>query len=131
MPGMSRKRGQDAFSLGSPLLQAGKASRPWRPWRPWGRSAAADDVYWHRDFSVLKNGLVTQMQLHRPIPTAQPQLPNLEQFKCAWADHGDAISLQYSGSHALKGDLTRTGRRTVGGLLQVLNPRHHTLDPTH
>jgi hypothetical protein len=26
---------------------------------------------------------------------------------------------QYSGSHALKGDLTRTGRRTVGGLLQV------------
>lgn len=38
-----------------------------------------------------------------------------------WADHGDAISLQYSGSHALKGDLTRTGKRTVGGLLQVLS----------
>jgi hypothetical protein len=43
----------------------------------------------------------------------------LRQFKCMWADHGDAISLQYSGSHALKGDLTRTGKRTVGGLLQV------------
>jgi len=36
-----------------------------------------------------------------------------------WADHGDAISLQYSGTNALKGDLTRTGKRTVGGLLQV------------
>jgi len=35
-----------------------------------------------------------------------------------WADHGDAISLQYSGTNALKGDLTRTGKRTVGGLLQ-------------
>jgi len=41
-----------------------------------------------------------------------------KEFKCMWADHGDAISLQYSGSHALKGDLTRTGKRTVGGLLQ-------------
>jgi hypothetical protein len=45
-----------------------------------------------------------------------------------WADHGDAISLQYSGSCALKGDLTRTGKRTVGGLLQV--PRTPALRPS-
>lgn len=41
-----------------------------------------------------------------------------QQFKSLWADHGDTISIQYSGSQALKGDLTRTGKRTVGGLLQ-------------
>jgi hypothetical protein len=41
-----------------------------------------------------------------------------QQFKSLWADHGDMISIQYSGSQALKGDLTRTGKRTVGGLLQ-------------
>jgi len=45
-----------------------------------------------------------------------------------WADHGDAISLQYSGSCALKGDLTRTGKRTVRGLLQV--PRTPALRPS-
>ena len=41
-----------------------------------------------------------------------------KEFKCMWADHGDVISQQYSGSQALKGDLTRTGKRTVSGLLQ-------------
>lgn len=38
-------------------------------------------------------------------------------FKQIWADNGDAISRQYSGTGALKADFTRTGRRTHRGLL--------------
>jgi len=37
-------------------------------------------------------------------------------FKCLWADNGDTISAQYSGTGALKRDITRTGKRTVRGL---------------
>lgn len=32
-----------------------------------------------------------------------------------WADNGDAISRQYSGTGALKADFTRTGKRTMLG----------------
>lgn len=35
-----------------------------------------------------------------------------------WADNGDAISRQYSGTGALKADFTRTGRRTLLGSLK-------------
>ena len=33
-----------------------------------------------------------------------------------WANNGDAISRQYSGTGALKADFTRTGRRTELGM---------------
>jgi phosphatidylinositol 4-phosphatase len=36
----------------------------------------------------------------------------------AWADHADIISMQYSGTGALKTDFTRTGKRSVFGVLQ-------------
>ena len=49
------------------------------------------------------------------IPDA---LPSVEaRFKALWADHGDAISRQYAGTGALKSGFTRTGKRTLGGLL--------------
>lgn len=38
-------------------------------------------------------------------------------FKNIWADNADAISVQYSGTGALKTDFTRTGTRTRQGLL--------------
>mmetsp|Transcript_1777 Transcript_1777/g.2507 ORF Transcript_1777/g.2507 Transcript_1777/m.2507 type:complete len:588 (+) Transcript_1777:63-1826(+) len=38
-------------------------------------------------------------------------------FKNAWADNGDAISIQYSGTGALKNDFTRTGKRDFRGML--------------
>lgn len=45
--------------------------------------------------------------------------PNLdENFKILWANHGDDISIQYSGTHALKGDFVRFGHRTVQGILK-------------
>jgi len=39
-------------------------------------------------------------------------------FQCSWADNGDDISIQYSGTQALKGDFVRYGKRTAFGLLQ-------------
>jgi len=38
--------------------------------------------------------------------------------KNVWADNGDIVSVQYSGTGALKTDFTRTGKRTVFGLMQ-------------
>jgi hypothetical protein len=35
-----------------------------------------------------------------------------------WADHADALSMQYSGTGALKTDFTRTGQRTKAGAIQ-------------
>ncbi|KAH9662391.1 phosphoinositide phosphatase SAC6 [Citrus sinensis] len=40
-----------------------------------------------------------------------------ENFKILWANHGDDISLQYSGTPALKGDFVRCGQRTMQGIL--------------
>lgn len=41
-------------------------------------------------------------------------------FKSVWADHADVISIQYSGTGALKTDFTRTGKRTYNGMLRDL-----------
>ncbi|EAY07810.1 SacI homology domain containing protein [Trichomonas vaginalis G3] len=38
-------------------------------------------------------------------------------FRNAWTDNADCISLQYSGTPALKTDFTRTGKRTINGSL--------------
>lgn len=37
-------------------------------------------------------------------------------FKTTWADHGDAMSNQYTGTPALKSDFTRTGKRGFQGM---------------
>lgn len=39
-------------------------------------------------------------------------------FKAVWADNADMISIQYSGTGALKTDFTRTGKRTKLGLMR-------------
>ncbi|XP_020598759.1 phosphoinositide phosphatase SAC7-like isoform X2 [Phalaenopsis equestris] len=39
-------------------------------------------------------------------------------FKKMWADHGDDISIQYSGTSALKGDFVRFGKRTMDGIVK-------------
>lgn len=55
------------------------------------------------------------------VAAAEPALgalPALESaFKELWANHGDAIAMQYTGTGALKNDVTRSGHRTLGGLL--------------
>ncbi|KAJ4764194.1 Phosphoinositide phosphatase family protein [Rhynchospora pubera] len=42
----------------------------------------------------------------------------LDIFKTVWVEHGDEISQEYAGSHALKGDLVRYGRQTFSGLVK-------------
>lgn len=45
--------------------------------------------------------------------------PNFDDnFKILWANHGDDISIHYSGTPALKGDFVRCGQRTVRGILK-------------
>ncbi|XP_024026440.1 phosphoinositide phosphatase SAC8 isoform X3 [Morus notabilis] len=39
-------------------------------------------------------------------------------FRTMWAEQGDEISLEYAGTHALKGDLVRYGKQTLGGLIK-------------
>ncbi|GFP92180.1 phosphoinositide phosphatase sac8 [Phtheirospermum japonicum] len=41
-----------------------------------------------------------------------------EIFKTLWVDHGDEISLEYSGTHALKRDLVRYGKQTMSGFIK-------------
>jgi phosphatidylinositol 4-phosphatase len=41
-----------------------------------------------------------------------------QKFNNLWADNADALSILYSGTGALKTDFTRTGKRTLRGLLQ-------------
>ncbi|KAG6385861.1 hypothetical protein SASPL_154744 [Salvia splendens] len=44
--------------------------------------------------------------------------PNFDgSFKILWANHGDEVSIQYSGTPALKGDFVRCGQRTIQGIL--------------
>ena len=42
----------------------------------------------------------------------------MDLFKNVWADNADLISIQYSGTGALKTDFTRTGKRTKQGLMR-------------
>ncbi|KAF2587113.1 hypothetical protein F2Q70_00035553 [Brassica cretica] len=41
-----------------------------------------------------------------------------ERYKILWANHGDEVSIQYSGTPALKGDFVRYGHRTTQGVLK-------------
>lgn len=59
---------------------------------------------------LLRSGQVVEQQLG---------LENI--FKHVWADNADIISVQYSGTGALKTDYTRTGKRTRWGLLKDLS----------
>lgn len=43
--------------------------------------------------------------------------PSTSWFNALWADNGDAISRQYAGTAALKGDYTRTRKRQITGAL--------------
>ncbi|KAK4749515.1 hypothetical protein SAY87_026964 [Trapa incisa] len=43
---------------------------------------------------------------------------NYGKFRALWAEQGDELSLEYTGTHALKGDLVRYGRQTLGGMIK-------------
>ncbi|GER55793.1 phosphoinositide phosphatase family protein [Striga asiatica] len=45
-------------------------------------------------------------------------IEDFEIFKTLWVEHGDEISLEYSGTHALKRDLVRFGKQTMSGIIK-------------
>lgn len=51
------------------------------------------------------------VDLRRRVPALDKQL------RFMWADHGDAVSMHYAGTGALKSGFTRTGKRTILGLI--------------
>ncbi|CAL8466862.1 g6398 [Coccomyxa elongata] len=62
--------------------------------------------------------LLAQLSLLPQGSSIKEAFPEVERrFKWVWADHGDDISRQYAGTGALKSGFTRTGQRTLGGLL--------------
>lgn len=50
-------------------------------------------------------------------PLTLPWLEGEMAHRCLWADNADAISNLYAGTPALKGDFTRTGKRTKRGAM--------------
>lgn len=64
--------------------------------------------------------LMQQLQVLDIIPanTKFEDLPELKKsYQYTWADNANAISTQYAGTAALKVDFTRTGKRSVAGML--------------
>lgn len=65
--------------------------------------------------------LVLQVQLTK-LGVIQPEQPLPDNtrmvFQSLWANNGDALSRQYAGTNALKGDFTRTGERNLSGLMK-------------
>jgi len=55
------------------------------------------------------------LEANQSLPSAFPEIE--VQFKVIWADHGDELSQQYSGTGALKSGFTRTGKRTLSGFI--------------
>uniref|UniRef100_A0A914HMP0 SAC domain-containing protein n=1 Tax=Globodera rostochiensis TaxID=31243 RepID=A0A914HMP0_GLORO len=49
-------------------------------------------------------------------PISEAPMPLTRTLQQMWADHGDFISKQYTGTSALKGDITRSGQRKLTGM---------------
>ena len=77
--------------------------------------------------STFARFFLFKMLFELKLTTVQPSEDNVFQkfsgnfesaFKIIWADHGDGISLPYSGTGAMKSDFVRTGKRTIEGNIQ-------------
>uniref|UniRef100_A0A8R1DEZ9 SAC domain-containing protein n=1 Tax=Caenorhabditis japonica TaxID=281687 RepID=A0A8R1DEZ9_CAEJA len=51
-------------------------------------------------------------------PLCEPPEALVQTLQTMWADNGDAISTQYAGTAALKGDVTRNGERKLAGIMK-------------
>ncbi|XP_014209737.1 phosphatidylinositide phosphatase SAC1 [Copidosoma floridanum] len=69
--------------------------------------------------SMLAKRVLTDTLSKLEISRNMAEHPSLEYlFKQVWADNADIISIQYSGTSALKTDFTRTGKRTKMGAIK-------------
>ncbi|WFD29207.1 Phosphoinositide phosphatase sac1 [Malassezia sp. CBS 17886] len=64
------------------------------------------------------NQQLTAAGVLRPGERVDAHAKFIHQFRNIWADHADVISKAYSGTGALKTDFTRTGKRTLDGMVQ-------------
>ncbi|KAL3998072.1 hypothetical protein ACH3XW_13535 [Acanthocheilonema viteae] len=62
--------------------------------------------------------LVQAQKLGIVGPQADAPLELIQALQTMWADNGDAISRQYAGTDALKGDITRSGQRNLVGMVK-------------
>ncbi|GJN88438.1 hypothetical protein Rhopal_001404-T1 [Rhodotorula paludigena] len=68
--------------------------------------------------SAVARWVLQRHLVHLGITTAGEDAFELETaFNALWADNGDAISREYAGTSALKGDFTRTGKRNWRGAM--------------
>uniref|UniRef100_A0A6M2DXH7 Phosphatidylinositol-3-phosphatase SAC1 n=1 Tax=Xenopsylla cheopis TaxID=163159 RepID=A0A6M2DXH7_XENCH len=63
-------------------------------------------------------GVLRKLEVLQPNQSVQDILHFENLFKAVWADNADLVSIQYSGTGALKTDFTRTGKRTRVGLMK-------------
>ena len=69
--------------------------------------------------AIAKSVLETQLLKLGLIPPEHGIPDDLRLvFQNLWANNGDALSKQYAGTNALKGDFTRTGERNLHGLMK-------------
>uniref|UniRef100_A0A1B6DBF0 Phosphatidylinositol-3-phosphatase SAC1 n=1 Tax=Clastoptera arizonana TaxID=38151 RepID=A0A1B6DBF0_9HEMI len=64
------------------------------------------------------NNVLQKLAILQQGQTIDQHSPFETLFKSVWADNADYISIQYSGTGALKTDFTRTGKRTQLGLIK-------------
>ncbi|VDK73880.1 unnamed protein product [Litomosoides sigmodontis] len=62
--------------------------------------------------------LVQAQKLGIVGPQTDAPLELIQALQTMWADNGDAISRQYAGTDALKGDITRSGQRNLVGMVK-------------
>ncbi|GLH12929.1 Phosphatidylinositide phosphatase SAC1 [Gryllus bimaculatus] len=62
--------------------------------------------------------VMEKLGILRPGQRLEDQLGFEMLFKQVWADNADVLSIEYSGTGALKTDFTRTGKRTKWGVLR-------------
>ncbi|CAG9531405.1 unnamed protein product [Cercopithifilaria johnstoni] len=62
--------------------------------------------------------LVQAQKLGIVGPQTDAPLDLIQALQTMWADNGDAISRQYAGTDALKGDITRSGQRNLVGMVK-------------
>lgn len=70
--------------------------------------------------SAIARWVLNQHLIHLGITSAEESGMHDDldiAFNVLWADNGDAISREYAGTSALKGDFTRTGKRDWRGAM--------------
>lgn len=78
------------------------------------RTNVVQSMLAHRNLEIV----LKKLNILQPNQILEYQYSFEVLFKNVWADNADVISIQYSGTGALKTDFTRTGKRTKIGLIR-------------